>query len=250
MPSMLIHQIWLQGADAIPGHYRDYAESWRTMNSRFTHPIWTDAHISQLLQAHYPRLSRLYRSYPHLIQRADVGRYAILHHYGGLYADMDSRCTRPIVGLLSEAAHGERALLEGVHGVTIRVGMSIEQLLARAPRWPTEAVNNSFLYAPRPGHPLITAIVDRLPRAATLQGLHLEHHISRTTGPLFLSRCLFELWRDGVAPEYRVLSPEVIDAYRTHDTDVNWMRERPLYRRFVRSRLAWEKKRYVPHGGA
>jgi mannosyltransferase OCH1-like enzyme len=247
---MLIHQIWLQGADAIPGPYRDYAASWRAMNSRFTHRIWTDAHISELLEAHYPQLSRLYRGYPYQIQRADVGRYALLHHYGGLYADMDSRCTRPIVGLLTEAASGERALLEGVHGVTIRVGMSIERLLSRAPRWPTDAVNNSFLYAPYPAHPLIDAIVQRLPRAATRHGLHLEHHISRTTGPLFLSRCLFDLWRDGVVTDYRVLPSAVIDGYRTHNTDVNWMREHPLYRRVVRSRLAWEKKQHAPHSGA
>lgn len=248
MPCALqIHQIWLQGLDATPGHYRRFAESWRTMNASAVHRIWTDTDISRLLRAHYPQLSRIYQNYRYPIQRADVGRYAILHHYGGVYTDMDSRCTRPITGLLCGAAHGTHALLEGVHGMTIRVGMSIERLLSRAPRWPTDAVNNSFLYAPYPAHPVITAIVERLPHAAARHGLHLEHHISRTTGPIFLSRCLFELWREGRVPDYAVMPPDVIDAYRTHNADVNWMREHPLHRRFVRSRLAWEKKRQVRH---
>ena len=38
----------------------------------------------------------LYRRYPEMIQRVDAARYMLLHHFGGLYADFDVECVRPL----------------------------------------------------------------------------------------------------------------------------------------------------------
>jgi hypothetical protein len=38
----------------------------------------------------------VYKSFPLNIMRADLWRYAILYFYGGLYADIDVDCWRPV----------------------------------------------------------------------------------------------------------------------------------------------------------
>ena len=43
-----------------------------------------------LIAEYYPQILELYDSYPDDIQRADVSRVAILHHYGGIYSDLDA----------------------------------------------------------------------------------------------------------------------------------------------------------------
>ncbi len=44
------------------------------------------------MQEHYPWFLPTYLSYPYTIQRVDVLRYFILHHYGGIYIDLDMGC--------------------------------------------------------------------------------------------------------------------------------------------------------------
>lgn len=41
-------------------------------------------------QKHYPWFLPTYVAYPYSIQRVDVLRYFLLHHYGGIYIDLDS----------------------------------------------------------------------------------------------------------------------------------------------------------------
>lgn len=65
--------------------------------------------------------------YPYNIQRADVIRYFVLHHYGGVYLDLDIGCRAPIDPLLLHTP----AMLP----VTKPVGIS-NDLMASEPRGP------------------------------------------------------------------------------------------------------------------
>jgi hypothetical protein len=66
--------------------------------------FWTDEDGLRLVKDKYPRYMKLfdkYRTYPrHRLLRADALRYFILHHYGGLYLDMDFDCLKPIDPIL------------------------------------------------------------------------------------------------------------------------------------------------------
>lgn len=92
-----IHQLW------IDEHLPDYAsESWRRLNPGWAWQLWTDADLLALVQSHYPALEALYRSYPKGVQRADLGRYLVLDHCGGLYADLDTQCLASLDVLADE----------------------------------------------------------------------------------------------------------------------------------------------------
>lgn len=51
---------------------------------------------------HYPEYLATYCSYRNGVQRADAARYMLLHHFGGVYADLDCECVASFEKLVIE----------------------------------------------------------------------------------------------------------------------------------------------------
>lgn len=96
----IIHQTWK--TDAIPDDFRAFSITWRERNPGWEYRFWNDRDLLEFVASHYPELLELFCSYRHGVQRADAGRYMLLHHFGGVYADMDSECVQPLEPLVSE----------------------------------------------------------------------------------------------------------------------------------------------------
>jgi hypothetical protein len=62
--------------------------------------LWTDADSREFIAQNYRWFLDTFDSYPYGIQRADAIRYFILHHYGGIYMDLDIGCLRRLDPLL------------------------------------------------------------------------------------------------------------------------------------------------------
>jgi len=99
----IIHQIWYQGEDKIPDTYPNYCDSWKRLNPGFIYMFWDESKIIKLIMFHYPRLLDRFNSYPRMIQKIDMAKYIILYHYGGVYADVDLECVKPIASLLVDS---------------------------------------------------------------------------------------------------------------------------------------------------
>ena len=74
-------------------------------NPNIEQRIHNDYDNRQILQNTFPQLLDLYDSFPREIFRADFIRPVYLFEYGGLYADMDFQCLRPLNGIF-ESHHG------------------------------------------------------------------------------------------------------------------------------------------------
>ena len=85
----IIHQQWKD--NNIPDKFMKWRNKWLQLYRKpeYTHMIWTDENGRELIQNHYPWFLDTYDGYNHNINRADAARYFILHHYGGIYADLD-----------------------------------------------------------------------------------------------------------------------------------------------------------------
>jgi hypothetical protein len=60
------------------------------------HCLWNDREeLEALIKSNYPQHYNLFMLFPYDIMRIDFARLAILHSYGGLYADMDVYCYSP-----------------------------------------------------------------------------------------------------------------------------------------------------------
>ncbi|TPN89782.1 glycosyl transferase [Mesorhizobium sp. CU2] len=96
----ILHQTWK--TDAIPARFQAYAESWKRHNPDWTVMFWNDRTLLEFVAAHYPDFLPVFCSYPSGVLRADAGRYLLLHHFGGVYADIDCECTASFDAILDE----------------------------------------------------------------------------------------------------------------------------------------------------
>jgi mannosyltransferase OCH1-like enzyme len=94
----IIHQTW--SSASVPAAWQGFQRSWQAQHADWQYCLWTDADLDALIEDREPQLVAEYRALPRMIQRVDVAKAAILKHVGGVYADLDTECHRPVGPLL------------------------------------------------------------------------------------------------------------------------------------------------------
>lgn len=97
----IIHQMWFQGFDQVPKHYRLLMDSWQENHPEYKYVFWDETTINSLLEENFPDYLASWNSLDKMIKKCDSARYFILYRYGGVYADLDTRSFRSIDGLLN-----------------------------------------------------------------------------------------------------------------------------------------------------
>ena len=93
----IIHQVYLgnylagevdsiQASKSFHAHWKRYY-----IHKGWDVKLWKDEDVNKLVEAEYPWIRDQYKYYNNHIQRADIARYLILYHYGGVYVDMDAK---------------------------------------------------------------------------------------------------------------------------------------------------------------
>jgi hypothetical protein len=90
----IIHQTWK--TTVIPIEWKEFQSSWQRFHPDWQYILWTNEDNRRFIETHYPEFITTYDDYSYDIQRADAVRYFILHHFGGIYADLDLECLRPM----------------------------------------------------------------------------------------------------------------------------------------------------------
>ena len=181
----IIHQTWK--SSEVPVRFAAPAASWRAMHPSWEYRFWTDEALDTFVRDEYPRMWALYHSYPEQIQRVDAARYMLLHHFGGVYADLDVECVRPLDPLRAHAV---------VLPSTTPLGLSNDLMMAV------------------PGHAVFASLVDALARSRARWGhwfVPRHFRILLTTGSLHLTTTVA---RAPGKDEVHVLAPEL---YRSQD---------------------------------
>lgn len=121
--------------------------------------LWTDASSREFIANNYVWFLETFDGYTYPIQRADAIRYFVLHHYGGVYLDLDVGCLRPLDPLL---------VYPVILPKTIPVGVS-----------------NDLMFAEQ-GHPLLDQAIHNL---ITFDHSWILNYptVMFSTGPMFLS---------------------------------------------------------------
>lgn len=90
-----IFQTW-KSKVSLPDNYARWSESFKRMNPDFDYVLWDDFDNRSFIEKYYSWFLPIYDAYPREIYRADAVRYFFLYQFGGLYADMDTECLRPV----------------------------------------------------------------------------------------------------------------------------------------------------------
>jgi mannosyltransferase OCH1-like enzyme len=232
----LIHQSWK--TDDIPERWRPLQESWQLLHPNYEYHYWTDRSNREFIAKYDHEFIPLYDSYPLAIERAELARYLILYHLGGLYVDMDFEALRPVDKLLCGAdlvfglepdSHAHR------HGVRQRGLKNI--------------VCNAFM-ASTPLHPfwphffaLLQAVTDKsnvLDATGTFALTRACNSYARASDIVFVPTAQIypldndEIRRLGVAERRAKLE----NSYAMHHWSGSWWRESLLMRARERVRLA------------
>lgn len=185
--SGIIHQVWF---GTIPNRIqarmtyqqsilKSCRKSWDLLNPQFCHVIWPRTHAVQLVQHYYAEYESMFFSFPYEIQRCDFVRYCILHRYGGVYADMDYKCYKP---------------LQDVY----RRWNKHDIYLVKSPNNPgnTAFVSNSLMIARVRDHPFWKILLVQIHEATQQRYVLFSRHfeIMYSTGPGILTH-VFNIYR-------------------------------------------------------
>lgn len=157
----------------------------RDSNENFTFCHWDDKELDIFVATFYPHLLSKYLSYPYPIQRADVGRYMLLHQFGGFYKDTNLGCNVPFDSIYYNTIHA--------HSLKNLVYFKV-LLFSAHPR----IVAADFL-ASTPKHPFFTHLLQNLDTPVSTLGIpYLE--VMMKTGPLFLGNSIKSFVADVKVP--------------------------------------------------
>ena len=83
--------------DSIPNQAKPLIKSWLDKNPNLQWYFMDDTKCQQFIQDHFNQeFYNMYISLPFGVMKADVWRVAVVYVYGGIYADTDCECIKPI----------------------------------------------------------------------------------------------------------------------------------------------------------
>jgi hypothetical protein len=168
----ILHQTWK--SPQLPAPFSDFQASWRALHPGWSYKLWTDADNDQFVKTNYASWYDLYRSFDREIFRADMARCLYLHHFGGVYLDLDIEPLRPLTHLIAQ-----HSCLLG----------SEPELHARK-LWNKLRLASNAVMASTPGHPFWLRMLNEIAHRA--RSTRADNPVS-TTGPVTLD-AVYERW--------------------------------------------------------
>lgn len=89
----IIHRIWL-GNKPMPEEFVYYGQTWKKYHPEWEFKLWTDENMIPLIN------QSVYDQADSVVLKADISRYEVIYHYGGIYIDCDFECQKNIEPLL------------------------------------------------------------------------------------------------------------------------------------------------------
>lgn len=80
----------------VPVFMKNYADSWMDLNPEYEYRFSDDDDIIDFLKANFPEYLNGYNKLKYGASKADLWRYLIMYKYGGVYADIDCKCIKPL----------------------------------------------------------------------------------------------------------------------------------------------------------
>ena len=167
----IIHQSWK--TTQLREDHEVWQQSWFDANPGWKYMFWTDLDNRQLVADFYPDLLYTYDILPKNISRADFVRALYMHKYGGVYADLDTWCLRPVDTLLTAGP-----------GIAYVAEMGPDLTYAHN-------IPNAW-YASSPGHPFWLFFVERVVELTqnVVDGRRDWPGIEEIAGPVMLKAAL------------------------------------------------------------
>lgn len=145
-----IHQTWR--SDTLPSIFQNICDTNKRLNSDFEFKLWSHSpgapDIDDFIKEKYPDIYDIFVKSKYGVQKADIGRIALLHHYGGVYFDLDMMCIKGISDMIDFNSKNLYMAMEP-NEQTQKISKKDDMLC------------NAFIATP-PDHPLMSAALQKI----------------------------------------------------------------------------------------
>ncbi|CAL8471301.1 g10843 [Coccomyxa elongata] len=175
----VIHQTYKSGN--IPGGLKPFMHSWRRLNEDWEIRFYDDEACLKFVQREFPEYIDAYRSLAKDVERSDFFRYMVVLRMGGVYADIDTECRKPLNNVILPRD-------------TLVVGWENEFSTAeeaQSRKYVRKRQVLQWTFAGAPGHPALREICDHIAR-------HTATAFSASTNVDTLERTGPGVWTDTV----------------------------------------------------
>ena len=138
----------------------DCYQSWDVKG--YTHKFFDDKKADDFMKENFNDIYEIYHNLPLPVMKADLWRYCVIYHYGGIYADMD----------------------------TIFIGDDLDSLFQKesdlilTPEYPRNEALCQWVFAAPKGSPLLKSAIDEsVKRIKECNDFKYEHMVHNLTGP-------------------------------------------------------------------
>ena len=153
----IIHQTWR--SDKLPNIFQNIYDINKEKNKDFEFKLWYHTpgppDIDEFIKKEYPDIYHIFSRCKYGVQKADIARLAILHHYGGIYYDLDILCLKELNTLIDYNSNNIFLSMEPAEQT--KKLFNSDNILC-----------NAFIAAP-PNHPLLKEALNNI------KALHLKH---------------------------------------------------------------------------
>jgi len=204
----LIHQT-VKDKKNIPPDVQENINSWSEMNPGWKHILYDDDDILEFMEKYHPDSVDVFKNLDSIVEKTDMWRYAVLDTFGGVYADTDTRCIKPIEKWWGD--NKDAKVIIGLEDVRdpLRLRQSRFTELVQFCQWAIASV---------PGHPIVHYMPYYIYRHMRYEQFGVDRYkdekvnILHRTGPGIWTEAIFDyIVKEGYDPRDVIKGSQVDD---------------------------------------
>jgi mannosyltransferase OCH1-like enzyme len=170
--------------------------TWKRFAPEFEYKFYNDNECDQFMKTHFDdRIYTAYNSLPLGVMKADLWRYCIIYHYGGIYADTDTLCICPNLNEFLNTINNIAQTTEYQLIVGAENGAHFCQWIFSAPK------NSPILKS------VIDLVIDRIYEYGVVDGSYnnytsKDHMVHYLTGPQVFTEGIEKYLKENNLPTY------------------------------------------------
>jgi mannosyltransferase OCH1-like enzyme len=195
------HQIWFQGWNNLPEKYSKNVESLRILNQNWEHQTWDEQSLRAECEKFSPEALAKFDGYKRMIYKIDLGRYVVLHNYGGISIDCDAEPLRPL-DKIPEINTSDFIISKWSRR------SDFESFLCHRGLGEGLVMMNMATMACTKEHPLMKKLVEFMIENTSTYPDDVNFEEEVTTGPT-----IFSIFMNNFLDEVSILDPEIIEPW-------------------------------------
>ena len=179
----IIHQVFVSSDKLVdfPKEWQRYAKQAQKLHPKWQYMYWDAKSLREFITKYYKKCLPYFENHIPAVVQSDIGRYLILHTYGGWYLDFDYELLKPL-----DIWQDNDLILP--YARDTELGTEYTDTTWDSLEDEAKVSYSNAILASKPKHPLWEKMITSLPPASFYSyDMHAEH-ILKTTGPAQLTK--------------------------------------------------------------